>query len=101
MEHLGIEEGFSGKAYFAIRQAVQTDSGSVNGHAAPNVSDVSEYLRIPFAMPPIGYLRFAPPQKYNGTSVVKGTNYVVQPVMGWIYGGGFTADTDDVTTLLL
>jgi hypothetical protein len=39
---------------WVIRQTVQTGSDAVKGHAVPNVSEVSEYLGIPFTMPPIG-----------------------------------------------
>ena len=47
---------------------VYTSNGPITGHAAPNVSDVIEYLGIPYAKPPIGNLRFAPPQPLTSTS---------------------------------
>ncbi|PQE06199.1 hypothetical protein CJF30_00005153 [Rutstroemia sp. NJR-2017a BBW] len=58
-----------------VGQSVQTTSGLVHGHAASNTS-VSEYLGIPYADPPIGALRFEPPQKYTSNSTINGTNYV-------------------------
>lgn len=42
-------------------QTVQTSSGPVRGHAASSFANVSEYLGIPYAQPPLGALRFAPP----------------------------------------
>ncbi|CAD6439808.1 c676aaa1-4651-4aa4-8ceb-bae45132be8a [Sclerotinia trifoliorum] len=60
---------------WTIGQTVQTTSGPVNGHAALNESQVSEYLGIPFAKPPLGELRFAAPVAYNGTATVNGTNF--------------------------
>lgn len=44
-----------------IGQTVSTTSGPVQGHAASDASQVSEYLGIPFAQPPTGRLRFEPP----------------------------------------
>jgi hypothetical protein len=61
-----------------VGQTVQTDSGPVSGHPALNASQVSEYLGIPFAVPPVGDLRFAPPQKYSGSSPINGTSFVSQ-----------------------
>ncbi|KAK4173861.1 putative lipase [Triangularia setosa] len=54
---------------------VRTSSGLITGHTAPNTGCVIEFLGIPYAKPPIGDLRFAPPQKlltpdlsYNASS---------------------------------
>lgn len=42
---------------------VSTSNGPIIGHAASNSNCVVEYLGIPFAQPPVGDLRFAPPAK--------------------------------------
>lgn len=44
-----------------VGQTVQTSSGPVRGHAASPLANVSEYLGIPYAQPPLGALRFVPP----------------------------------------
>jgi hypothetical protein len=62
---------------WTIGQTVFTSSGPVKGHAAPYASEVSEYLGIPYAAPPVGDLRFAAPQPYAGTkSVINATSFV-------------------------
>lgn len=58
-----------------IGQAVNTTSGSVQGHAASIANTVSEYLGIPFAKPTVGNLRFAAPVAYTGTGPISGANY--------------------------
>ncbi|KAH9204652.1 carboxylesterase, partial [Leptodontidium sp. 2 PMI_412] len=54
---------------------VKTTSGFVSGHPASNSTCVSEYLGIPFANPPIGELRFAPPEPYTGNTSIDGKNF--------------------------
>ena len=41
---------------------VGTSNGPVTGHPAPNSACVIEYLGVPYAKPPVGDLRFAPPE---------------------------------------
>jgi cholinesterase len=66
----------NGHPGWSIGQTVKTTSGPVNGHAASKATEVSTYLGIPFAQPPIGDLRFAPTQKYRGKTLISGANYV-------------------------
>ncbi|ESZ90910.1 hypothetical protein SBOR_8701 [Sclerotinia borealis F-4128] len=58
-----------------IGRCVNTTSGEVAGHPSAKNPSVSEYLGIPFVQPPIGNLRFAPPQPYTGTGFINGTNF--------------------------
>jgi hypothetical protein len=62
--------------HFAVGQVVQTSSGPVAGHAASGYPDVSEYLGIPFAQPPVGDLRFSPPVEYTGSALLNASTYV-------------------------
>ncbi|GME47586.1 Carboxylesterase type B [Neofusicoccum parvum] len=50
------------------RHAALTSNGPIVGHPASSGSEVIEYLGIPYAQPPIGSLRFAPPEKYAGSN---------------------------------
>lgn len=61
---------------FTVGQVIETSSGPVAGHAATGYSEVSEYLGIPFAQPPVGDLRWAAPVKYTGSSLNNGSTYV-------------------------
>jgi len=64
-----------------VGQRVRTSSGPVDGHLAPNSSQVSEYLGIPFAKPPIGALRFEPPEQYVSSSLLNGSIFVCSPIL--------------------
>jgi hypothetical protein len=44
-------------ANWKIGDTVETTSGPVQGHASDWQPSVSEYLGIPFAVPPVGNLR--------------------------------------------
>lgn len=44
---------------------VDTSNGPITGHLADNSQCVVEYLGIPYAKPPVGDLRFAPPQSFT------------------------------------
>jgi hypothetical protein len=69
-------ESTSRQIEWSIGQTVQTSSGPVNGHGAPVKSDVSEYLGIPYAQPPVGTLRWQPPVNYTETATINGTDFV-------------------------
>lgn len=56
-------------------QMVQTTSGDVQGHAAANRTEVSEYLGIPFVQPPVGDLRFTRPAPITETKAINGSNF--------------------------
>jgi cholinesterase len=47
---------------------VQTSSGTVHGKIDPSNPDVRQFLGIPFAQPPLGDLRFAPPQVLDASA---------------------------------
>src|SRR2546428_8089239 len=59
----------SGKSAFA-QNRVATTSGVVEGTREPG-SEIMIFRAIPFAEPPIGDLRFAPPQPVRGWSGVR------------------------------
>ncbi len=61
---------------WTVGKTVQTTSGPVQGHAASNATQVSEYLGILFAIPPVRDLRFTAPQPYSGKSTINGSSYV-------------------------
>jgi Carboxylesterase family len=60
----------------SIGETVQTSSGPVSGHPATLNNNVSTYLGIPYALPPVGNLRFMPPVKYSGSTAINGSNMV-------------------------
>jgi cholinesterase len=64
------------KQDWLIGQEVKTRSGIVKGHASQFRKEVSEYVGIPYAKPPVGALRFAPPVKYAGTGSFNASSYV-------------------------
>lgn len=64
------------QANFTVGQIVRTSSGAVVGHKATRYSEVSEYLGIPYAHPPVGDLRFAAPVKYAGSSILNASVFV-------------------------
>ena len=57
-------------------QPVKTTSGTVTGRAASFRKEVSEYVGIPYAKPPVGDLRWAPPVRHAGTGNINATVYV-------------------------
>ena len=73
------------QANWTVGQVVQTSSGPVTGHPASNSTDVSEYLGIPFAVPPVGDLRWTAPQRFNGTDPINGTSFVSYSLFQLLY----------------
>lgn len=54
---------------------VDTSSGPVTGHLADNSACVVEYLGIPYAKPPVGELRFAPPERFTSREPYKAEKF--------------------------
>ena len=61
---------------WTVGQAVDTTSGSIVGHAATGTTQVSEYLGIRYAEPPVGDLRFAAPKAYRSNATYNAVNFV-------------------------
>jgi len=59
-----------------IGQPVSTSSGHVIGGRASIGSEVSGYFGIPYAKPPVGNLRFAPPERFEGKGTINATSFV-------------------------
>ncbi|KAF2401659.1 alpha/beta-hydrolase [Trichodelitschia bisporula] len=60
-----------------VGQLVKTSSGSIVGHGSSWKPQVSEYLGVPFAQPPVGNLRWAAPQHIKDASkTLNATKYV-------------------------
>ena len=58
--------GTLGATALASVPQVAISAGIVEGGRCTGTSDVVYYKSIPYAQPPIGDLRFAPPQPYSG-----------------------------------
>lgn len=54
---------------------VKTTNGLVEGHIADDSPCIVEYLGIPYAKPPVGELRFASPQRYEGNQSYEAKNF--------------------------
>lgn len=54
---------FMAAAAVALDLTVTMSRGRITGHKAPEVEGVYEFLGVPYAKPPVGELRFAPPAK--------------------------------------
>jgi hypothetical protein len=59
---------------------ISTSSGPVQGYPATIESNVAAYLGIPFAQPPVGHLRFQPPERYRGETLIDGRTIVSFPL---------------------
>jgi Carboxylesterase family len=68
-----------GRRDFTVGGLVNTTSGTVQGKASELRPDVSAYLGIPYAQPPLGDLRFDAPQPFMPTgAVLNATQFVSQ-----------------------
>ncbi|KAK1723051.1 hypothetical protein CaCOL14_001996 [Colletotrichum acutatum] len=54
---------------------VPTSNGPITGHPASNSSDILEFLGVPYAKPPVGDLRFAPPQRFRGNESFEASHF--------------------------
>lgn len=73
---LSFIQAFAAAAPFQVGNAVKIASGPVvQGHASSWQSDVSEYLGIPFAEPPVGPLRFAAPKPWKSNAPIIATKF--------------------------
>lgn len=80
MRALGLVTRWMGLSHSPIHNTpVQTSNGFIVGHESPNASRVIEYLGIPYAQPPIGDLRFAAPEPFEGDplSVFNASEFVI------------------------
>lgn len=70
-----IASGLLAFAHSVDSKVVKTRSGTVHGGKC-STTDVDYFFSIPFAKPPVGELRFAPPEPYRNSSrggVINGT----------------------------
>ncbi|KAF2095915.1 hypothetical protein NA57DRAFT_78689 [Rhizodiscina lignyota] len=72
---LQVQSDHAGTSSWMVGQAVETSSGSIVGHAAPNATAVSEYLGIPYAQPPTEDLRFVPPVRYANKTTIDASHF--------------------------
>jgi hypothetical protein len=72
----GVLGSRSHSTSWKIGQPVNTTSGLVIGGAASSGSQVSGYFGIPYAKPPVGDLRFASPEKFEGSGTINATSFV-------------------------
>ena len=75
-------------AYGYPTATVQTFQGCIIGHSASNHTHVNEFLGIPYAQPPISFLRFAAPQKYTKITNFNASKFVSSINLHLVAGDG-------------
>ncbi|KFX98253.1 hypothetical protein V490_02403 [Pseudogymnoascus sp. VKM F-3557] len=85
------------KRPWTIGQTVHTQGGPVSGHAASSAHNVSTYLGIPYAKPPIGDLRFAPPEGYFNHTPIDGSKFGHSCPQSNVFGGSTPPNTKNLT----
>jgi carboxylesterase type B len=60
---------------YQIGGPVSTTSGLVTGTAGRNAQDVSAYLGIPFALPPVAARRWAAPERFKSDKAINATKF--------------------------
>lgn len=64
------------KRAWTAGQKVTTTGGILQGRKAPDTNGVSEYLGIPYAIPPVGERRFKVSEAYESDEEIDATSYV-------------------------
>ncbi|GLI75121.1 hypothetical protein PoHVEF18_003372 [Penicillium ochrochloron] len=108
-------------AVAVAQQAHVGSDGVIQGHEAVQNPSVTEWLGVPYAQPPVGQLRFAPPQAYTPRGLHVASEYAfaainnytqsedcltlniwskqdssrLKPVYVHFYGGRWTSGTTD------
>ncbi len=73
----------------ATADSVRTDAGLVSGAPGATTADVRAYKGIPYAAPPVGELRWKPPQPAaHWDGVRKGDQFAARCMQGGFGGGG-------------
>ncbi|KAF3912557.1 Cholinesterase [Dactylellina cionopaga] len=79
------------KGYTKVLEA-SIDAGTLQGGLCSNATS-SQFLGVPYAIPPVGSLRWETPLKYNGTFEGGTRNATVYAPVCWQFGsGGATSD---------
>jgi para-nitrobenzyl esterase len=83
----------AGAMLSAMPDSVRTDAGLVSGAPGATTPDVRAYKGIPYAAPPVGELRWKPPQPAaHWDGVRKGDQFAARCMQGGFGGGGGRQD---------